>query len=219
MPGYMVELLLTGRPVLLVGGGRVARRKLTGLQAAGARVRVVAPELCEALAGLVREGRLDWVDAPYTPDQLVVEPRPLLVFAATSTAELNCRIAADCSRAGLWCNAADSGSDAMFNVAAMLHRGQLTIGVASGGASPALSRVLKEELDRLLDPGWEALVEAFAALRPEVAAVLPAGDMRESFWRAAAQAAWQEGRQHDSQAKDWLQSRLRAAMAAEGSRS
>ncbi|MBF0623339.1 MAG: bifunctional precorrin-2 dehydrogenase/sirohydrochlorin ferrochelatase [Magnetococcales bacterium] len=214
MPHYMAELVLTDQPVLMVGGGRVARRKLAGLQAAGARIRVVAPELDPWIAGQVADGVLDHVPEAFVEAHLEARPRPVLVFAATATATLNRTIAAACRQRGLLCNSADDPEASGFLVPAVVRRGTVTVAVATQGRSPALSRLLKERIEAWLEPGWGPLAGLFGAMRQRVRERLPEGEQRQRFWRATALAAAAEQRFRQEDNHAWFQDRLdRAAHA------
>ncbi|MEO5346608.1 MAG: bifunctional precorrin-2 dehydrogenase/sirohydrochlorin ferrochelatase [Magnetococcus sp. YQC-9] len=189
MPHYMAELVLTDRPVLVVGGGRVARRKIEGLLDTGARVTVVAPQLDPVVAKWAVAGRIHHRPERFSCTHLESPQRPFLVFAATDKAELNREIGATCVACGLLCNSADDPESSGFLVPAVVRRGAVTLAVGSGGRSPALMRVLKERLDAWLEPGWGALVELFGRRRQAVSARIPDPEARQSFWRTTALAA------------------------------
>ncbi|MBF0187519.1 MAG: bifunctional precorrin-2 dehydrogenase/sirohydrochlorin ferrochelatase [Magnetococcales bacterium] len=209
MAHYMAELILQGRPVLVVGGGRVARRKVRSLLPCGARVTIAAPVLIDELAVWVREGRISHLPMAWSPDLLERGERPVLLFAATSDAALNRQIAALCRQQGVLCNAIDDTPDNGFRVAAMVRRGDLTIGVGTGGNSPALARLVKERIDRWLEPGWGRVVALFGDQRRRVKATLDEPRQRESFWRKSALAAEKE-RLFDNEegGERWFRQRL-----------
>ncbi|HDS17342.1 MAG TPA: bifunctional precorrin-2 dehydrogenase/sirohydrochlorin ferrochelatase [Proteobacteria bacterium] len=89
MISYPVNLLLENRLCLVVGGGRVARRKIERLLLSGARVRVVAPQVVAAIAAYAGQGRLELSLRPFVDDDL---REVFLCFAATSDAVLNRRL-------------------------------------------------------------------------------------------------------------------------------
>jgi len=169
MTGYPIELDLRGRAVLVVGLGAVGRRKAAGLAAAGARVIGVDPA-----AGVV-----DTLGADI-PIEVRAEPYAAahldgacLAFAS-ATAAVNRRVVADAKRAGVWvCSASDPGAGD-FNVPSVWREGPLTLTVATGGASPALARALRDRAVRALGPAAAGLAALLATLRPEVLARLGA---------------------------------------------
>ena len=208
MVGYMAEMVLEGRPVLFIGGGQVALRKLTHLLACGPRITVVAPELHPRLAERVREGQCLYRAERFSLTLLDVSPPPALVFAVTGEAALNKEIARQCRQRGLWCNSADDPKSSSFLVPAVVRRGPVTLAVASRGCSPALSRLLKERLDAWLEPGWGPLTALFGSMRTRVKEALPESTTRQSFWRNTCLAVAQERRFEKKDNLHWFETRL-----------
>ena len=145
--GYPVTLDLTGVAVLVVGAGPIAARKVAGLVAAGAVVRVVAPDVADELdRATVAELRR----RPYEPADL---DGVRLVVTATGDAAVDARVAADATAAGIWVNAADQPADCTFILPAIARHGPVSIAVSTDGASPALARRLPRSGRRAADRG------------------------------------------------------------------
>lgn len=212
MANYMAELALTGKPVLMFGGGRVARRKLAGLLEAGARVTVVAPRLDPWVEVCRENEEIRHENTEYTPQRLGRAPRPWLVFALTDRPELNREIARACAKRGLLCNSADDPAVNGFFVPAVVRRGSITVGVSTGGASPALSRLIKERIDAWLEEGWGDLAALFAKLREVVQHRLDPVEARQRFWRETCLAAQSEQRYLMEDNTDWLLARVEEAL-------
>lgn len=158
---YPVVLDLTDVPVLMVGGGQVASRKVDGLLAAGARVTVVAPLVLDPLAAAVAEVR----HRAYCADDLVGH---LLVMTATDVPEVNAQVAADARERGVWVNSADDPSNCSFILPAITRRGQVVVAVGTDGSSPALARHLRDRIaDEVLVPGIDAVADELARQRAE----------------------------------------------------
>ena len=122
-PQYPVSLVLEGRPVLVVGGGRVAARKVDGLLACGAQVHVVAPRVADELKqrhGVTVEER------PYR-DGDVAGYR--LVVSATDDAAVNRAVHDEAEAAGVWVNSADDPANCTFTLPSVLRRGPITVAV------------------------------------------------------------------------------------------
>jgi precorrin-2 dehydrogenase/sirohydrochlorin ferrochelatase len=162
---YPLFLELAGRSCLVVGGGPVAERKVDGLLAAGAAVTVVSPAITAGLAALVADGRIRHVARGYRPSDLAGHR---LAFVATDDGALNGAVAADGRDAGVWVNAADDPAHCDFILPSVLRRGPLQIAVATGGASPALSRAIREELEAYFTDDYAALAEIVAEVRQEL---------------------------------------------------
>lgn len=150
---------------LVVGGGTVALRKVEGLVAAGAQVTVVAPEADEGLLTLAASGVVHLEDRAYESRDL---DGTFLVIAATDDRTVNHAVSAGAMSRGLLVNVVDDPDASNFIVPAVVRRGELTVAVSTGGASPALARRLREELEVRFGPEYEELVEILAALRPEI---------------------------------------------------
>jgi precorrin-2 dehydrogenase len=167
---YPVFLDLDKAPVLVVGAGPVAARKVAALAAAGASVRVVAPEIAPDLD---RDRVAELHQRTYEPGDL---DGVRLVVTATGHADVDARVAADATAAGIWVNAADQPSDCTFILPAVARNGPLTIAVSTDGTSPALARRLRDRADELLTDEAAALAGELAARR---AAVRAAGGSTE----------------------------------------
>jgi siroheme synthase-like protein len=160
--GYPVFLALDGVPVLVVGAGRVAARKVAGLAATGASVRVVAPEVS---AHLDRSQVDELHRRPYEPGDL---DGVRLVVTATGRPDIDATVAADATAAGIWVNAADQPADCTFILPAVARAGPLAIAVSTDGASPALARRLRDRASELLTDQVVELARDLAARRTAV---------------------------------------------------
>jgi precorrin-2 dehydrogenase / sirohydrochlorin ferrochelatase len=165
MGPYPVVLDLEGRPVLVVGGGAVAQRKVEGLLEAGASITVVSPQVSARLAGLADDGHISVRLRPYRRSDL----RGIaVVFAATEMRGVNAAVAADARRRRVWVNAADDPDHCDFILPSVLRRGSLLISVTTGGRSPALARVVREELERQFGGDYALLTELASDVRRQL---------------------------------------------------
>src|SRR5262245_44283745 len=146
----MTELLplflnLTGRTVLLVGGGRVAAAKLQQLRAAGARVRVVAPEISAAIAAS-DPVCVQLFERPF--EELDLEGAWLVVAAATPAVNRQVADAAEARR--IFVNAVDDPANASAFLSGVVRRDGVTIAISTSGEAPALTALVREGIDALL---------------------------------------------------------------------
>ncbi len=141
---YLVNLQLKDRDVLVVGAGTVAARKIAGLLAAGARVRVVAPAACEAVKRLAAQDDIEFAKREYRSGDV---EHAFLVMAATDDEALNATVSADAARRGCLVNVADRPALCTVTLPAVVRRGDLTLAVATNGRCPAMARALREELE------------------------------------------------------------------------
>jgi siroheme synthase-like protein len=182
--GYPVALDLNGVPVLVVGAGPIAARKVAGLAAAGAVVHVVAPEVCAAVEEAVLDGHVARLRMrPYEPADL---DGVRLVITATGVPDVDAAVAADATAAGIWVNAADRPADCSFILPAVARNGPLTIAVTTDGSSPALAGRIRDRAAELLT---DDVVVTAARLAAERATIRAAGGSTEGRdWRAALDA-------------------------------
>lgn len=163
-PLYPVNLVLSGRACLVVGGGKVAAHKVAGLLACGARVHVVAPEVSPEL-----EARADVSVERRTYRRGEVRGYRLVV-AATGDPAVNAAVLSDGEEAGVWVNAADDVANCSFTLPAVVRRGPVTVAVSTGGHSPALARWLKEKVAECVGPEYEVLAQLLSAERDAIRA-------------------------------------------------
>ena len=166
--GYFPVLLeLADRWCVMVGGGMVAERRVDGLLAAGARVRVISPRTTRTLAALAAEGRIELESRGYREGDLEGAD---LAFVATDAGEVNAAVAREARDRGLWVNAADDPAHCTFILPALVRRGDLTVAVSTGGSSPALARAIREELEAYLTAEYATLAAIAAEARRELRA-------------------------------------------------
>ena len=154
-PAYPVNLVVQGRRCLVVGGGEVATRKVEGLVAAGADVRVVAP----SVAGPIKALGVEVTERSYEPADL---DGVRLVIVATDDAEANRTVFQDAEAAGIWVNAADDPEHCSFTLPAVLRRGPVSVAVGTGGLSPAMAGWLRDRLATEVGPEFEVLAGLLA---------------------------------------------------------
>jgi precorrin-2 dehydrogenase / sirohydrochlorin ferrochelatase len=181
--GYPVMLRLEGQRCVVVGGGRVAVRKVAGLLEAGAEVVVISPHFDTSLLKLAAEGLIQTQQNSYTPGMLMVL-QPLLVFAATNSSEVNQQVVNEARSLNLMVNAVDDMSNSGFSSMAVIRRGSISIGIATNGASPALSAYLKTQIAAAVGEEYTLMAHWLAELRPLVSNKLTTNAAREMFWRS-----------------------------------
>jgi precorrin-2 dehydrogenase len=175
MTDFPIQLQLKGRLCIVVGGGAVGRRKINGLLAAGARVRLIT---AEPTADLPAEVEL--VQRPFQRGDLTGS---LLAFAATDDPRVNAAVAAEARAAGILVNVADDPLQGDFVLPAVLRRGSLTLTAATGGGSPALAVLLRDRLAGQYGPGWDTTLQVVAALRRQWLTEPPKGEYNAEILR------------------------------------
>jgi precorrin-2 dehydrogenase/sirohydrochlorin ferrochelatase len=150
MRSYPVNLNIKGKVCVVIGGGRVAERKVKNVLLCGGKVRVVSPELTDLLLKMVRRGKIDYIRAEYHSDAL---EGAFLVYATTSHRRVNAQIAKDATRLGLLVNVANSARESSFILPAVLRKRGITIAVSTDGLSPSKSVRIRNRLKELFEGG------------------------------------------------------------------
>ena len=182
---YMpVYLKLTERPCLVVGGGKVATRKVAMLMRAGGRVTVISPVASAEIQARFRQGEISYQARGYQQTDM---DGMALVIAATDDAELNSVVAAQANGRGIPVNVVDSLEDCSFIVPSIIDRSPVQVAVSTGGASPVLARLLKARLESLLPSAYGRLARLVDEYRQTVKDRITDAKQRRSFWEHVLQ--------------------------------
>lgn len=178
---------LSGRRVLIVGGGRLALHKAKMLSPYGAELTAVAPKFCtelEAIEGLTLTRRA------FEPGD--VEGAEI-VIAATDERDVNRTVSALCRERGIPVNVVDELSECSFVFPALLRRGALSAGVTTAGCSPTAAAWARDRLDEALPEGFEGIVAWLGSLRTELKARIPEQRRRSALFRRLFELAMERG--------------------------
>ena len=181
---YPLNVDLSGRSLILVGGGKVAERKVRGILSAGTEtsICVIAPKITTVLQEHAAAGRLCWKQAYYADGML---EGAFLVYAATDLREVNAAVAAEAKRRGIPVNVIDDPAASTFQVPASIRRGELILSVSTAGGSPALSRAIRMELEEMYPPAFGIWLERVSCLRVELQECISSSSARTRFWHTA----------------------------------
>jgi siroheme synthase-like protein len=159
---FPIFVKLQGRLVVVVGGGEIAFGKIDGLLRAGAKVRVIAPEVRPSFAEPIRDGKIEWLRRKFQPDDIA---GATLAIAATSAPGVNAAVYREAEARGILCNAVDDIENCHFYYGSIVQRGDLQIAISTNGKSPALARRLRQELEQQFGPEYEMWLEWLGAAR------------------------------------------------------
>lgn len=180
MAFYPVMFDLQGKECLVIGGGRIAIRKVIGLIRAGASVKVVAVSFNRHFRNLGKYITIH--ERQFSEED--IKPGIALVIGATNDNNLNKLISEICALYGIPCNIVDCPELCSFIVPAVVRRGDLTIAVSTGGTSPRFSRYIKQQLAELYGPEYKQFTEYLAEVRRRVQKEFVSQSVRFSFWEA-----------------------------------
>lgn len=164
---YPVFLDIKGRSAVVIGGGAVAERKVSGLLAAGAAVTVISPKAVRGLELLAEKKRITLVKKAYREGAIEAEGAFLVVCAASSKAA-NMAGAKEARARGLLLNVVDAPEECGFIVPSVIDRGSLVVAISTSGKSPALAKRLREGLEEAIGPEYGTFADLLGAVRKKL---------------------------------------------------
>ncbi|AVN48326.1 uroporphyrinogen-III C-methyltransferase [Serratia marcescens] len=173
---------LKQRPVLVVGGGDVAARKVDLLQRAGAEIRIVAQSLSPELEQQRQQGQLLWLGKTFDPQQL---DDVFLAIAATDDNALNAAVFAEADKRRVLANVVDDQPRCSFIFPSIIDRSPLVVAVSSSGQAPVLARLLREKLEALLPASLGQMAQVAGRWRGQAKQRLASIGERRRFWEKA----------------------------------
>ena len=160
--GLPVNLLVRDRRVVVVGGGRIAARKIEPLLELGAVVHVIAPTVVTEIRDWVTAGRCSLAERRFEPGDL---DGAWLALTATDDPEVNAEVHRAGEAARVWVNSADDPANCSFTMMSVVRRSDLVVAVGTGGRSPALAAYLRRFLNEELGPEYEVLLDLLSEAR------------------------------------------------------
>jgi len=171
---------------VVVGGGQVAARKVELLRRAGARVTIVAPQLCPALRARLHDAEITHTADHFTPAAL---NGAYLVIAATGDADINRQVSEACRERAIPVNVVDASELGTFVMPAVIDRSPVVVAISSGGAAPVLARLLRARLESLIPGALGRVADLAERFRGRVKRRLLDPDARRRFWERVFQGA------------------------------
>jgi len=177
---YPAFLNLEGKRVVVVGGGKVAERKILALLKAEAHITVISLEITKRIAREKLRGSLKHIPRQYREGDV---KNTFLVIAATDSEEINKKVSED---ALCLVNVVDTPSLCNFIVPSVIQRGHLTIAISTSGVSPALSKAIRQELERLYGPEFAEYLRLLEKVRKKAMAEIHYKKKRTGFLKSLA---------------------------------
>ena len=174
MPLFPAFIDITGKTVIVVGGGRVATRKVEKLLSFGPRITVISPKITEELQKLYLSKKIVWKKRKFLMNDL---KGAYMVVVAVDNIRLQERVFSYCNKRGILCNSVDSPDYCNFVFPALVVRGDLVIGVSTSGKVPALSSFVRQRIEEVLPKDIDKLLEEAHLLRSSMVK----GEERQRF--------------------------------------
>ncbi|MBI4791577.1 MAG: bifunctional precorrin-2 dehydrogenase/sirohydrochlorin ferrochelatase [Deltaproteobacteria bacterium] len=162
---FPVSLDISSRRCIVIGGGKVAARKVKSLLACQGAVTVISPALDDELLLLSRRESIRWLERGYRQGDL---SDAFLVIAATDDVAVQEAVYQEATARNILLNVADVPKWCNFILPATVRRGDLTISVSTAGQSPALAKQLREDLEKEYSDDYDLLLQVLGRLRPIV---------------------------------------------------
>lgn len=176
---YPVFLDLEGRPVVVVGGGAAAERRVERLLEAGASITLVAPRPTDGLRRRAEAGQIRLRERPFRAGDLA---GARLVVAERLDAETAARVFEEAEARGIFASVEDDLEHLSFHHPSVLRRGALTVAISTEGRAPALAARLRQRLERSLGPEHARFLELAGRLRRPLAERCPDLEERRARW-------------------------------------
>jgi precorrin-2 dehydrogenase/sirohydrochlorin ferrochelatase len=167
MSYFPINVDIRNRPCTVIGGGRVALRKVKGLLDCGAAVTLISPEVTTELADMAEQGSITWHERGYKKGDLAGS---FMVIAATDDETVQEQVHAEAEEGNLLLNVADVPKWCNFILPATVRQGDLAISISTAGKSPVLAKRLRQELEKSFGPEYDQALELMGSLRPVVLA-------------------------------------------------
>lgn len=182
MNHYLIALHLENKPCVIVGGGKVATRKIEALLESGAIVTVISLEVNDSLLGCATKSKFTWIRDNYSSERLKGLD-PFLVITCTNNDAVNRQITEDAHAIGAIVNNISAPNQSDFHNMATIQKGNIQVGISSGASSPTLTSYLKTEIKHLIDDAIETLSYWLGNLRPIVSDSIASQADRQALYR------------------------------------
>lgn len=176
---YPINLNLKNKKVLVVGGGKVAERKIGSLLECGAKVYVVSYEITPVIDELVINHQIIFVQRGYAPIDL---EDAFLVICATDNEEVNQKVARDCFERNILVNVVDDPPKCNFFVPSVLRRGSLAIAISTEGKSPLMAKRIRRQLETQFGPEYGIFLELMGELRERIIKTFPEPETKKKIF-------------------------------------
>ena len=165
MKYYPINLDITDKRCVVIGGGRVAERKVESLLKCGGHVTVISPDLTPQLKVLVSQKKIEHIYRDYQEGDL---KGVFLVFSATDDPHVNTFVTREAQREGALINVVDTPKMCNFIVPSVMDRDDLVISISTNGKSPALAKRIREELETNYGEEYGVFLAILGAVREKL---------------------------------------------------
>ena len=176
---YPVFLKIENKAVLVIGGGKIAEQKITGLRETNARITVISPRVTERIEALAANDEIILYRRAYRREDL---KGYTLVFAATNNPAVHKEIFDEAVAHNIPVNVVDVPDLCNFYLASVFQNGDLKVAVSTNGMSPTLGKIIRDRIASEFGKGYPDLLETLGDLRSSVHSIYPHADQRKAIF-------------------------------------
>ncbi len=174
---YPINLNLANKKCIIIGGGRVAERKVFNLLEYGADIKLVSNEITEKIAKI--QEKITLIKDNYNKRYL---EKSALVFICTNNKDINIEIYKDAKSMGCLVNIATSPELCDFTIPSVVKRGDLQIAISTNGKSPAIAKIVKEKIDSFIEKEYQELVQLMGKIREKQLTINKSSDINKKLF-------------------------------------
>jgi len=177
---YPISLCIDDKQCVVIGGGKVAERKVCSLIDSKAKVKVVAPEITPYLRRLVAKKQIAYANKKFSDSDI---SGAFLVIGATDNQSVNKKISEAALRKNILVNIVDVSELCNFFVPACVRRGDLSISISTSGKSPALAREIRKQIEKDYGPGYARLLRELGRVRELIKSKCDTLEAKKKIWK------------------------------------
>ncbi|MDG2252155.1 MAG: siroheme synthase CysG [Methylophilaceae bacterium] len=179
MENFPIFIDIGSKPVIVVGGGTIALRKVILLSKANPKITVISENICLELRELLKKHRGKFIKKSFSEKDI---KNPILIIAATNNIKVNKEIYRVANKRNIPINVVDQPKLCSFTMGSIIERDALVIAITSGGKAPVLARILREKIEAFIPASYAGLVNYVGDLRKLVKKNIRSGNKRRIFW-------------------------------------
>ncbi|MFQ5455829.1 MAG: bifunctional precorrin-2 dehydrogenase/sirohydrochlorin ferrochelatase [Nitrospirota bacterium] len=177
---YPICLDIRDKEILVIGGGKVAERKVIMLlECGGNNITLISPDVTEGIEELYNSRKIGYISGEYEREYI---KDASIVFAATDNRNINAEIASEAKKRDILINVVDQPEISSFILPSVVKRGDLQISVSTSGKSPALAKTLREEIEKLFGSEYEIFLDILGGIRKRLLKENPSEDKRQKIF-------------------------------------
>jgi precorrin-2 dehydrogenase/sirohydrochlorin ferrochelatase len=179
---YPINLNLEGKKCVVIGGGKVAQRKVKRLLDCGANVKLISPKLTPTLRVLTKNNKIEFKNRWFSLRDI---SNVFLVICASNNRRVNSLVSSYCRKKGILVNVVDSPKECNFILPSVVRRGNLTISISTDGISPALTKEIRQNLEKRFGIEYAKFLRIMQKMRPEAIRKIKGLKSRKAFFSRA----------------------------------